>query len=112
MSIDGDTLRFLERLDREPEMRAALEAALAGADDPLAEVVEFASAQGFSVDGPSPAAVREAIVADEGRFEDSQLEGVAGGIEPLGAIGPNMGPVGAIAPNSFSAQLRSFISRL
>jgi predicted ribosomally synthesized peptide with nif11-like leader len=80
MSIDRTTLNFLETLNRDPGMQKRMNAALAGAADPLQAAVAFAIGEGFAVTAESLDAAKKAL--DSNALSDSELESVAGGFNP------------------------------
>ena len=85
MSIDPTTLRFFETLNADASMQKELEAALEGTKDRNATIVEWAAARGYKFSRSSLESAQGMLAAalhDQGALEDSELEAVAGGLNP------------------------------
>jgi predicted ribosomally synthesized peptide with nif11-like leader len=85
MSIDLGTIEFLERLNGDTSLHAALERTLTAAKDKTGAVVAFAASHGFAIDRDGFDEARAALAGaleSTGTLDDSQLEAVAGGFNP------------------------------
>ena len=78
MSIDRDTLDFLDRLSRDADMQAGLEEALAGAPDPLQATVVLVVGSGHAVTADGLDAARQAPTA-LAELDESEPRAVAEG---------------------------------
>lgn len=109
MSINRETLNFLEALDQDAGMQADLEAALAHHRPPIPTIVTFAAEAGFKIDAADIEAVRQlldtAANADDVELDEAGLDAIAGGFNPQ----PE--PPARISSGNSAILNRSFIHR-
>jgi len=85
MQVDATTLGFLEKLNADASLQAELQAALEGTTDRTAAILTVAASKGYAIDRKSFEMARTmlaAAVRDSGTLDESELEAVAGGLNP------------------------------